>query len=94
MRTDEAMKAKVLPPIADLEIETEAVSTWSIDDWRALKQKERGPIFQCGGHPWYVGTIRETFRAENCLGGVRLNMQQADFALPLRQQCRLCLILS
>ena len=50
--TDEAMKPKVLPEILDLEIETEAVSTWSIDDWRALKQKERSPIFECGGHPW------------------------------------------
>ncbi len=55
--TDEAMKAKVLPQIQDLEIDTEEVSTWSIDDWRALKNKERGPIFYCGGQPWYVSTV-------------------------------------
>ena len=58
--TDEAMKAKFLPLVPDLEIETEAISTWSIDNWRALKQKERSPIFQCGGHPWYVRSIRRT----------------------------------
>ena len=46
------MKAKVLPEMPDLETDTEAISTWSIDDWRALKQKERGPIFECGGQPW------------------------------------------
>ncbi len=52
------MKTKVLPPIQDLEIEVEEVSTWYIDDWRALKQKERGPTFLCGGQPWYVGMVR------------------------------------
>ena len=52
--TVDAMKAKVLPQIQDLETETEQISTWSIDDWRALKNKERGPIFECGGQPWYV----------------------------------------
>lgn len=57
------MKPKVLPEILDLEIETEAVSTWSIDNWRALKQKERGPNFECGGHPWYVGAL-------GCFGSV------------------------
>lgn len=52
LRVDEAMKPKVLPELPDLEIETEAISTWCIDDWRSLKQKERSPIFECGGHPW------------------------------------------
>lgn len=55
--TEEAMKAKVLPLVQDLEIEVESVSTWNIEGWRSMKQKERSPIFYCGGQPWYVTTI-------------------------------------
>ncbi|KAI9828435.1 MAG: hypothetical protein M1832_002863 [Thelocarpon impressellum] len=50
----EAMKAKLFQDSGDLEIETEAVSTWKIEGWRHLKKKEHGPIFECGGHPWRV----------------------------------------
>ena len=48
------MKTRVLPELPDLEIADEAISTWNIEDYRSLQQKERGPIFECGGHPWYV----------------------------------------
>lgn len=51
---DEAMKPRVLPKIPDLEIESEAVHTWNIENYRHLSKKERGPKFDCGGHPWCV----------------------------------------
>ena len=49
------MKPKVLPQLPDLEIESETVHTWELEDWRTLPRKARGPTFECGGHPWYVG---------------------------------------
>ena len=52
---DDLMKPKVLPQLPDLEIESETVHTWELEDWRTLPRKARGPIFECGGHPWYVG---------------------------------------
>lgn len=52
--TDDAMKPRVLPLLPDLETESETVHTWEIEDWRNLPKKARGPIFECGGHPWYV----------------------------------------
>ena len=48
------MKLRVLPKDADLEVDSETVHTWVIDDWRHLEKKSRGPKFQCGGHPWCV----------------------------------------
>lgn len=51
---DDAMKPRVLPKIPDLEIDSEAVHTWNIENYRHLSKKERGPKFDCGGHPWYV----------------------------------------
>jgi ubiquitin carboxyl-terminal hydrolase 7 len=52
--TDEAMKGLVLKELPDLKTEAEAVSTWNITSWRSLKRKEMGPIFECGGQPWYA----------------------------------------
>ena len=46
------MKKKYLPQLPDLETADEAVSTWPIENYPQLGQKERGPIFECGGHPW------------------------------------------
>ncbi|KAG8529786.1 uncharacterized protein KY384_005267 [Bacidia gigantensis] len=43
----EAMKARFLAPFPDLEIEGEAVSTWTVENYRNLQQKERGPTFEC-----------------------------------------------
>lgn len=51
---DEAMKARILPEVPDLEIESEGVHTWEIENYRNLSKKEHGPIFQVGGHPWCV----------------------------------------
>ena len=48
------MKTRFLPELADLEIADEAISTWNIENYRSLQQKERGPKFECGGHPWYL----------------------------------------
>ena len=53
---DEAMKLRVLPKDTDLETDSEAVHTWVIDDWRHLEKKQRGPKFECGKHPWCVGS--------------------------------------
>lgn len=56
MWLDDAMKARLLPKSPDLESESEAVHTWHIENYRSLSKKERGPKFECGGHPWYVRT--------------------------------------
>lgn len=47
-----AVMARVLPKDPDLETEDETWHTWNIQDWRKLKKKEHGPVFQCGGSPW------------------------------------------
>jgi len=51
---DEAMKARILPEIPDLEIEAEGHNTWCIENYRSLGKREHGPIFECGGFPWWV----------------------------------------
>lgn len=48
------MMARVLPKDPDLETEAETYNTWHIKDWRRLKKKEHGPVFECGGAPWCV----------------------------------------
>ncbi|MCJ1395349.1 hypothetical protein MMC18_008233 [Xylographa bjoerkii] len=50
----EAMKARVLHEVPDLEIEAEGYSTWQIENYRGLSKKEHGPMFECGGHPWRI----------------------------------------
>ncbi|KAL8822613.1 MAG: hypothetical protein Q9191_006654, partial [Dirinaria sp. TL-2023a] len=50
----EAMRARTQVPIPDLEIAHEAVHTWHIENYRGLSNRERGPKFDCGGHPWRV----------------------------------------
>ncbi|KAL8810807.1 MAG: hypothetical protein Q9223_002107 [Gallowayella weberi] len=50
----EAMKARVLAPLPDLEPEFETTHTWEIENYRTLTRKERGPKFECGGHPWRI----------------------------------------
>ncbi|KAI9847957.1 MAG: hypothetical protein M1837_001474 [Sclerophora amabilis] len=50
----QAMKARLLHDFPDIETESEAVHTWPLEGWRQLPKKERGPTFQCGGHPWRV----------------------------------------
>lgn len=52
LRTDEAMKARYLLKISDLDVESETIHTWNIENYRSLSKKERGPNFDCGGHPW------------------------------------------
>ncbi|CAL00824.1 uncharacterized protein An09g05480 [Aspergillus niger] len=49
-----AMMARILPKDPDLETEDETYHTWHIQDWRKLKKKEHGPVFQCAGFPWRV----------------------------------------
>ncbi|KAL2010554.1 hypothetical protein VTN00DRAFT_6361 [Thermoascus crustaceus] len=50
----EAMMARVLPKDPDLETEDETYHTWHIQDWRKLRRKEHGPIFECAGFPWRI----------------------------------------
>ena len=50
------MKELVLPPLADdPPIVEDVINNWTVENFRALKKKEHGPIFQAGGYPWYVG---------------------------------------
>lgn len=58
--TDDAMRARYLPELPDLEAADEATSTWTIDRYRSLQTKERGPIFTCGGHPWCAHLINSS----------------------------------
>jgi ubiquitin carboxyl-terminal hydrolase 7 len=50
--TDEAIKARFLPLLADQDAESEGYHTWNIENYRSLSKKEHGPIFQVGGNPW------------------------------------------
>jgi ubiquitin carboxyl-terminal hydrolase 7 len=57
MDTDAAMMAKVLPVNPDLETLDECYNSWHLKDWRKMERKSHGPIFQCGGSPWWVHEI-------------------------------------
>jgi ubiquitin carboxyl-terminal hydrolase 7 len=46
--------ARVLPKDPELETEAETHHTWHITDWRKLRRKEHGPVFECAGFPWFV----------------------------------------
>ncbi|KAL2863310.1 ubiquitin-specific protease UBP15 [Aspergillus lucknowensis] len=49
-----AMMARLLPKDPDLETIEETWHTWHIQDWRKLKRREHGPVFNCGEFPWRV----------------------------------------
>lgn len=55
--------ARVLPKDPELETEAEAYNTWHIKDWRKLKKKEHGPVFECGGAPWCVHCLGHSLPA-------------------------------
>jgi ubiquitin carboxyl-terminal hydrolase 7 len=48
------MMARVLPKNTDLETQDEVYNTWRLSDWRKMEKKSHGPVFQCGGSPWWV----------------------------------------
>lgn len=50
----QATMARVLPKDPDLETEAETYNTWHIQDWRKLRRREHGPVFECGGFPWRI----------------------------------------
>ncbi|CAK7224311.1 ubiquitin-specific protease ubp15 [Sporothrix curviconia] len=51
----EAMKELVLSPLVEEPpILEDVVNTWNVTNWRSLKKKEHGPIFQAGGFPWRI----------------------------------------
>ena len=51
----EAMKELVLPPLeGQPPILLDATHTWEIENWKAEPRRAHGPIFEAGGHPWYV----------------------------------------
>lgn len=58
---DEGMKSWMQAPIPDLEIAHEEVFTWNIENYRSLNFRERGPRFECGGHPWYGYTVQKNW---------------------------------
>lgn len=74
---DDAMKARVLHKLPDLEIESEAVHTWNVENYRNMERKERGPKFECGGHPWYVGLGSPSTIVSCCIQVV--NQQSGEF---------------
>jgi ubiquitin carboxyl-terminal hydrolase 7 len=49
-----AMMERVLPKTPDLETEEETYHSWHIENWRKLDRKLHGPVFKCGGSPWWV----------------------------------------
>ena len=46
------MKVRMLPTLPDLEVESEAISTWDVEEYRTLPRRATGPVFLCGGQPW------------------------------------------
>lgn len=42
-----------MPLVEEPRVLEDVVTTWEITNWRSLNKKERGPIFQAGGFPWY-----------------------------------------
>ncbi|KAL8929473.1 MAG: hypothetical protein Q9208_001142 [Pyrenodesmia sp. 3 TL-2023] len=50
----DGMRERILPKLPDLEPEFEAINTWRIENYRSMTRKERGPKFECGGHPWRI----------------------------------------
>ena len=50
---DDAIKEIVLTPLAEQPpILEDTVHTWHIENWSQLPRRHRGPVFECGGHPW------------------------------------------
>jgi ubiquitin carboxyl-terminal hydrolase 7 len=50
----EAIKKRFMPLTEGLEIESETMDTWHIENWRTLPKREHGPTFKTGEHPWRV----------------------------------------
>jgi ubiquitin carboxyl-terminal hydrolase 7 len=50
----EAVKKRYMPLQEGLEVESEAIDTWTIENWRTLPKRTQGPIFHSGEHPWRV----------------------------------------
>lgn len=49
------MREVVLPPLLDEpKILEDYQHTWTVENWRSLGKRERGPIFHAGGYPWLV----------------------------------------
>jgi hypothetical protein len=51
------MMARILPKNPDLETLEEVHNTWHIENWRKMDRKSHGPIFNCGGSPWWVAVL-------------------------------------
>lgn len=47
---------RLMKPIPDYPVKSEAFHTWEITDWNAIRREEkvRGPQFECGGFRWNV----------------------------------------
>lgn len=50
----DAMMAKYMGEVPDLEVEAEGHYTFTIEDWGKLGKREHGPGFHVGGVPWWV----------------------------------------
>lgn len=51
------MKSHHMPKYPDLDVLDEAVSTWTLEGYRSLQNKERSPWFNCGGSAWYLPNV-------------------------------------
>lgn len=75
--------ARVLPKDPELETEAEAHHTWHIKEWRKLKKKEHGPVFECGGAPWCVHLTKRFFGAVPYLLDFELICTSGEFSFSL-----------
>lgn len=50
----DAVKKRHMPLLEGLEVEAEAIDTWTIENWRNLPKRTNGPVFHSGGYPWRV----------------------------------------
>lgn len=85
---DETMMSRLLPEDSEYETEARAYHTWHIQDWRRLRRKEHGPVFECGGAPWYDSPDNSRDKMMVLTG-----MVQADIILSYREQRRIRILL-
>lgn len=51
----EAMKELIFTPlIEEPPVLDDVINTWTVEQWRTLRKKEHGPVFQAGGYPWRI----------------------------------------
>ena len=80
------MKARLMPEIPDLEIESEGFGVWEIENYRTLAKREHGPVFHSGNYPWCEDDGK-------ALQEILAKINQANPSFPVWKQCRTCFVL-